>query len=109
MLYVPPEDSPPSVPLPSSSSLPPQAVISIAAAMAVATSELLRLLNFTCNASLNPRDGGGNGQVGPRRLRRCRTTDWSRAKRTLETETSLIRRVDPRHGPGRVSTTVIEL
>ena len=35
-------------------SLPPQAVISIAAAMAVATSALLRLLNFTCNASLNP-------------------------------------------------------
>jgi hypothetical protein len=33
--------------------------------MAVATSELLRLLNFTCKASLNPRDGGGNGQVNP--------------------------------------------
>jgi hypothetical protein len=31
----------------------------MAAAMAVATSELLRLLNFTCDASLNPRTAGG--------------------------------------------------
>src|SRR3954453_9501183 len=40
---------------PPLSSPPPQAVISIAPTIVVATSALLRLLNFTCNASLNPR------------------------------------------------------
>jgi hypothetical protein len=56
MLKVPPSAAAPPSWLPSS--LPPQAVISSAAAMAVATSELLRLLNFTCKASLVPQMRG---------------------------------------------------
>src|SRR3954463_1619308 len=100
MLYEPPVAAAPlSSPL---SSLPLQADISIAAAMAVATSALLRLLNFTCNSSLNPllrgeRTGRSVPSEGPR------TTDWSRAKRTWKAETSLIRRLDPRHAREEVS------
>src|SRR3954453_7921912 len=96
----PPEDEPLllSPPLP-----PPQAVSAIAPAIPVAISAAWRLLNFTCDASLVPRERGEwTGRATPGwAARRALPRKWRSEQASAFSE----RRGDPRHAFGEASTT----
>ena len=76
--------------------------------MAVATSELFRLLNFTCDASLNPLCAGGTDRSLPGQRAVGRLIGHEQVH-TRETGVSRYDGVNPRHAIGRPTTKVIEL